>query len=159
MNWLPMNYCKLMRRKLRTALTLSWGGWWILSQAWVLLLAVDLGLRALPFRRVQELMALGRKDARDFQAGGASVTIQRLERLVGVAGRNHLYPMGCLRRSLVLQWLLGRRGIMADLRIGVRKETGELNAHAWLEHAGQPIGEPQAIAVHYAPLAAQEVGR
>jgi hypothetical protein len=153
-----MDFYTLIRCKIRTALTLSWSDWWILAQAWVLLLAVDLGLRALPFRRVQELLTLGRKDADDLQAGGALATVQRLGWLVGVAGRNHLYPMGCLRRSLVLQWLLGRRGIITDLQIGVRKEVDELNAHAWLEYEGQPLGEPQAIAVHYAPLAAQEAG-
>jgi len=153
-----MDFYRLMRRKFHSALTLTWGDWWILAQAWVLLLVVDLGLRLLPFRWVQGLLALGRKDARDIQADGASVMIQCLEWLVGVAGRNHLYPMGCLRQSLVLQWLLGRRGIITDLQIGVRKGVDELNAHAWLEYEGQPLGEPQAIVVHYTPLVTQEAG-
>ena len=148
-----MDYCKLMRRKLRTALTFSWHDWWILSQAWVLLLVVDLGLRVQPFRRVQELLALGRKGTGDLQADGASATIQRLGWLVGVAGRNHLYPMRCLHRALVLQWLLGLRGIIADLRIGVRREADGLHAHAWLEYEGGAIGELQRVTANFAPLA------
>ncbi len=159
MNWLPMDFYRLMRHKLRTALTLSWGDWWILWQAWLLLLAIDLGLRLLPFRRVQELLALGRKAPDTFQVGEASATIQCLGWLVGVAGHNHLSRMGCLRQSLVLQWLLGRRGIITDLQIGVRKEAGDLNAHAWLEFENQPIGEPQSIAACFAPLVVQEAGR
>ena len=47
-----------------------------------------------------------------------AVTMERLARLVRVAGSNHLYPMRCMPRSLVLQWLLGRRGVEAHLRIG-----------------------------------------
>jgi hypothetical protein len=102
-----------MKRKLRTALALSWRDWWHLFQAWLLLLAVDLGLRLLSFARVQELVRLGRKAGQP-QAGAAAATIQRLRRLVGIAGRHHLYPMSCLRQSLALQWLLGRRGIIAS---------------------------------------------
>jgi hypothetical protein len=147
-----------MRRKLRTALTLSWGDWWNLFQAWGLLLAVDLSLHLLPFSRLQELVALGRKVGQP-QATATSATIKRLCRLVGMAGRYHLYPMSCLRQSLALQWLLGRCGIVADLRFGVRKEVDGLDAHAWLEYEGQPIGEPQATAVHFTPLVAREIGR
>jgi hypothetical protein len=147
-----------MKRKLRTALTLSWPDWCILGQAWLLLLAVDLGLRLLPFARVQELVRLGRKAGQP-QAAAASATIQRLRQLVGIAGRHHLYPISCLRQSLVLQWLLGRRGVIADLRFGVRKEVDGLDAHAWLEYEDQPIGEPQATAVHFTPLVAREAGR
>jgi hypothetical protein len=142
-----------MKRKLRTALTLSWRDWCILGQAWLLLLAVDLGLRLLPFARVQELVTLGRKAGQP-QAAAASATIQRLRQLVGMAGRHHLYPMSCLRQSLALQWLLGRRGIMVDLRIGVQKQTDGLAAHAWLEYHGQAIGEAPGVVTHYAPLAA-----
>lgn len=148
-----------MRRKLRTALTLSWRDWWNLFQAWLLLLAVDLSLRLLPFQRVQGLLVLGRKDVGNLQTDEAQATMQRLRRLVSMAGRHHLYPMSCLRQSLALQWLLGRRGIVADLRFGVRKEVDGLDAHAWLEYAGQPIGEPQATAVHFTPLVAREAGR
>jgi len=143
-----------MRRKLRTALTLSWPDWYILGQAWFLLLAVDLSLRLLSFSRLQELVALGRKVGQP-QATATSATIKRLRRLVDIAGRYHLYPMSCLRQSLALQWLLSRCGIIAELRFGVRKEADGLDAHAWLEYAGQPIGEPEGVAARFVPLVAQ----
>lgn len=147
-----------MRRKYRALLSLSWHDLWVLSQAWVVLLAVDLGLRALSFRRVQELVASGREDAGTPEGQGAWVTMHRLQRFVGIAGRNHLYPMPCLQRSLCLQWLMGRRGISADLRIGVRKEGDGLATHAWLEYQGQPVGEMQPIEARFAPLEARDVG-
>lgn len=124
-----------------------------------MLLAVDLSLRVLPFGWLQRLTAVAWKGAEDPHADQALPTVQRLQRLVGIAGRYHLHPMRCLQRALVLQWLLGRRSIRAELRIGARTEAGRLYAHAWLEHDGQPVGEPQGIANRFAPLVACEGNR
>jgi hypothetical protein len=44
----------------------------------------------------------------------------------------------CLIRSLVLSRLLARRGISAELVIGVRSGA-EFAAHAWLEYDGRPV--------------------
>ncbi len=129
-----------MRRKLSTARTLSLQDWWTLLQAWILLLAFDLGLRVLPFPLVQKAAALRQKD-KHVDSHGAFSQFNNLQWLVRIAARNHLYEMTCLRQSLALQWLLARRGIPAELRIGVRKQTGALEAHAWVECAGQAIGE------------------
>jgi hypothetical protein len=47
----------------------------------------------------------------------------------------------CLIRSLVLVRLLARRSIPSTLVIGVRKSS-EFEAHAWVEHDGEPILPP-----------------
>jgi len=47
----------------------------------------------------------------------------------------------CLARSLVLTRLLARRGIKATLVIGARTKPSFL-AHAWVEHAGDPMLDP-----------------
>jgi Transglutaminase-like superfamily len=47
----------------------------------------------------------------------------------------------CLARSLVLTRLLARRGISAKLVIGARAAP-EFLAHAWVEHAGDPVLDP-----------------
>ncbi|HEX5852142.1 MAG TPA: lasso peptide biosynthesis B2 protein [Solirubrobacteraceae bacterium] len=47
----------------------------------------------------------------------------------------------CLARSLVLTRLLARRGIQAKLVIGARAKP-EFLAHAWVEHAGDPVLDP-----------------
>lgn len=47
----------------------------------------------------------------------------------------------CLARSLVLTRLLARRGIEAKLVIGARAKP-EFLAHAWVEHAGDPVLDP-----------------
>jgi hypothetical protein len=47
----------------------------------------------------------------------------------------------CLARSLVLTRLLADRGIEAKLVIGARTQP-EFLAHAWVEHAGDPVLDP-----------------
>ena len=48
----------------------------------------------------------------------------------------------CLRRSLVLHYLLTRAGRPAELLIGVRRdEANALAAHAWLARDGRPYLE------------------
>jgi len=42
----------------------------------------------------------------------------------------------CLRQSLVVWFLLRRRGLPAELRIGARKVEDRLEAHAWVESNG-----------------------
>jgi len=47
----------------------------------------------------------------------------------------------CLSQSLVLLWLLARRGIPGTLVVGVHTSP-EFAAHAWIEHAGKPLLSP-----------------
>ena len=47
----------------------------------------------------------------------------------------------CLPRSLTLWWLMRRRSIPGELRIGVRQEAGQLEAHAWVELDGLAIDD------------------
>lgn len=51
----------------------------------------------------------------------------------------------CLRRSVVLYYLLRRAGRDAVLHLGVRRDAaGVLDAHAWLSRDGTPLLEPPA---------------
>jgi hypothetical protein len=119
---------------------------WAFIRAWTVLLAADLGLRLLPFRRLESLLAPRQGREADEEAVG------RLVWATAAAARHHLYPMRCLPRALCLRWLLGRHGIRTDLRIGVaRNETG-LDAHAWVEREGRPVGEGPEVADRFAPL-------
>jgi hypothetical protein len=145
-----------VKRKLRALAALPWRDRWLLFQAWVLLLVVDLALRTLPFPWIGALAARGSRKRISRSPDENAVIVRRLRRLTDLAARHHLYPMRCLRRSLALQWLLNRCGIPAVLRLGVQREAGTLKAHAWLEHDGLPIGEPQDVESRFVPLLARE---
>lgn len=140
-----------MLRKLRSAFRFSIADWSLFFQAWIWLLLFDLGLRACPFPVLQSLAArLSTRPAPSPEQ--TEGLILALKTAADRARRNHLYPMTCLRRSLALQKMLAQRGVAAELKIGVYKELGMLNAHAWVEYQGKPIGEPEMIAEQYVAL-------
>ena len=74
-------------------------------------------------------------------------------RMVAAAARHSPFPSTCLERSLALWWLLARRGVAAQLRIGVRKTGEKFEAHAWVEYDGVAVGESDGTHQHYAPFA------
>ncbi|MFL6199434.1 MAG: lasso peptide biosynthesis B2 protein [Thermoanaerobaculia bacterium] len=125
-----------MKSRLRKLLALTREERRALALAWAYLLVSDLALRILPLPRVERL--LSRLSTRRREPG---LSPGRLAQLTGIAARHHLRPMVCLPQSLALQALLRRQGLSAELRIGVRRADGKLQAHAWVEHAGSPLGE------------------
>lgn len=140
---------KIEHSSLRALLSLSRRELGTLIRAWVYLLVADVALHLVAFPRAEGLLALlagGRRRQSALPAG-------RLAALVTAAARHHLCPMTCLPRALALQALLRRNGIQAELRIGVRREGGALQAHAWIEDAGSPVGEPAEPGPRYLPLA------
>lgn len=86
--------------------------------------------------------------------------IQALGEIVNIAARHTLGPRTCLTRSLLLGWLLRRRGVESQLRIGVRLNQGALDAHAWVECDGVPVNDQPDVGAQFAsfgdlvPLAA-----
>ncbi|MBE0625932.1 MAG: lasso peptide biosynthesis B2 protein [Burkholderiales bacterium] len=72
--------------------------------------------------------------------------------LVNIAGDHGPWPSTCLTRSLLLGWLLHRRGVPSELRIGVRLDEGRLEAHAWVECDGKPINDAEDVAARFAPF-------
>jgi hypothetical protein len=109
----------------------------LLAAAW-LLPATALSLRVFGYRRTRAWMerhvSPNKSEPTDAAAEAARVT-----RLVSVAAHHGAYRANCLRQALVAWWLLGRRGIGADLVIGVRKDAHGFAAHAWVEFNGEVI--------------------
>ncbi len=137
--------------RLNSAFRLSPADWILFLQAWIWLLLFDIGLRTCRFLDLKSFAA--RLVPRPTRSP------EQTERLLGAlmiainrARRNHLYPMTCLRGALALQKMLAERGVASDLRIGVRKEAGQLNAHAWLEYQGKMIGEAEKITEKFSTL-------
>jgi hypothetical protein len=141
----------LVLRKLRSAARLSSADWLLFIQAWIWLLLFDIGLRTRPFPELQAFAAQS--------ASHPPPAPEQTERLLHItrvavdrARYNHLYPMTCLRRSLTLQKMLAKRWIAAELKIGVRKDDGQLEAHAWLEYQGRTLGEAEKITEKFSAL-------
>ena len=106
-----------------------------------------LGLRLLGLPRFQARLERARKPI------CPAITlpkIQALGELVNIAARHTLGSRTCLTRSLLLGWLLRRRGVQSQLRIGVRLTQGALNAHAWVECEGVPVNDSLDVSAQFA---------
>jgi hypothetical protein len=65
----------------------------------------------------------------------------RLAYLVAIAGRRGILSARCLSQGLLVRALLRRRGLDAVLQVGVRKDAGQFDAHAWIELDGHTLAQ------------------
>ncbi len=89
---------------------------------------------------------------RSSQAQLSSEEATRLARMVRLAARYGPHRANCLKQSLVIWWLLRQRGLETALRIGVRKEEEQFEAHAWIECLGRPLNEGADIHERFVPF-------
>lgn len=133
---------------------LSWAerGW--LMQAWLMLHGVALALHWASFQRVYGLLERWPPGAERALEGEKRMLTQAqtMVRLVQGAAAWSLRHPTCLHRSLILWWLVRRQGIASELRIGVRKEEGRFEAHAWVECAGVPLNDRADVGQDFAPF-------
>lgn len=71
-------------------------------------------------------------------------------RMVRAAEHYSLVRATCLEKSLLLWYLLRGQGISAAVRIGVRKDAGKFEAHAWVERDGIALNQVDETHRHYA---------
>jgi hypothetical protein len=77
---------------------------------------------------------------------------QRIARLQAITAATLFPGMTCLEQSLVLFWMLHRRGMNPQFRIGARKDEGRFEAHAWVEMNGTVLDGRGAEHLHFAPF-------
>ena len=118
------------------------------AMAWLPLFCF--GLHILGLRRFQDWL---QHDRPSVETTLSQDEIVRIATLVNIAARLAFIPATCLTRSLLLRWMLQRRGIASQLRIGVRMNKGNLDAHAWVEYAGLPINDRPNVGEQFAPFA------
>src|SRR2546428_7038979 len=128
----------------------------LLVEATLLLGAIGLGLRLLPFGRLRDLLDRLSRPRHGLRPR-ARLSAARIARVVERVSRVVPGARSSLVQALAAQGLLARRGHEAGLRIGVaRPLDGSLEAHAWVEGEGAVLlgGQP---APHFTPLATSEV--
>ena len=124
--------------------------------AYVSLLTTDVALRVLGYRRLLERI--------ERAPAAATLSPRRLRRArryagwLDVAARRHFVPARCLHRSLALHAWLRAKGLPSELKIGVRKESGELRAHAWVVLGEHVVNDRQEAVAAFAPLAGSSAG-
>lgn len=105
-------------------------------QTIALVLPIEVGLRCLS---LDALVPRAARIRHDDGERGRAVDIERTAHLVDATAA--FYPLNptCLKKSLILLRILGRRGVRAELCLGVRKEQEQLGAHAWVVCEGRIV--------------------
>jgi hypothetical protein len=119
------------------------------------LLATWIGLRLIGFRRWERVLGVFVPPVNTTgpaQSASVQESALLIVRMQAAAARNLFFRPNCLEQSLVLWWLLRRRGIEAALRIGARKDSNRFEAHAWLELNSQVLNDASAEHRHFVPF-------
>jgi len=137
-----------MRRRWTRLRSLSAAQWRVVLVSLVLVPAIQLSLRWRGFASTVELLG-----ARSNYAP-RTATIEEARptaEAIAVVTSRPFVGARCLGRSLVLWFLLRRRGIDAELVIGAAPPelTGGLPAHAWVEVAGEPVNDTPGVRDRY----------
>src|SRR5215470_15033809 len=130
----------------------------IFLRAAALLPWVALRLRVQGFRVTKNwLQSFAKNNSANISLGTAE-RAQLTAQMVRAAARHGIGHPSCLEESLVLLHLLSAQGIAAQLRIGVKKNIPQFEAHAWIECEGIALNESEALHDHYAPFEAELSG-
>lgn len=113
---------------------------------------VEIGIKILKFKRTFGVLKF-------FVSENESNTPKN-ERQIVYRYRNYLYlyqkqffSIGkCLAHSLVLWFLLAKKGIETDLRFGMKKQDKKLLAHSWLEYKRESLISESETDENYVPF-------
>ena len=86
------------------------------------------------------------------QAEGRGQEASRLARLFHHASARPALGGSCIPRSLALARLLRLHGLAARVRVGLRRDGGDLAGHAWVEHHGAVLDDCEERILGFAPL-------
>ena len=85
---------------------------------------------------------------------------RRLALAMTRAARFGVFRPQCLARSLALSRMLTAHGITGGIvRVGVRRNDGQFLAHAWVELAGETLGDADEHVESFVPLTNLDVTR
>lgn len=119
-------------------------------KAVLLLRVVAVALPRLGFGRLQRLIIRLTRSGQPREVEQARV--KEIVWAVSAAARRAGFRTNCLERSLLLWWVLLGHGLPAQLRIGVRKRDGRLQAHAWVELHACVLADTVDVGVEFTPF-------
>lgn len=149
-----MDLLNSIKNKIIFVQKLSFMEWVFLIEAWWILFGFYLALRWMSYNRLNKSMPPQAKIF--FDSTSQLFFAERLKQLLEISSRLHLLRMTCLVKSSALRWMLLRRGIPVQVRIGVNKTSTGMHAHAWVELQGEPIGEAENVSERFTILESVE---
>jgi Transglutaminase-like superfamily len=136
-----------MRTRLERIRALDAGQWRVVATSVVLLAPIQLVLKSRGLKRTAA--ALAARSDRPRRAADREVATSIAEAVSLVAGRKVVGAL-CLGRSLLLWYLLRRRGMDAELVVGTKSAVDDQwMAHAWVELDSQPVNDAPNVREFY----------
>jgi len=118
---------------------LSLSDWWLLLSSMVLLPLIAFALRMVGFKQTKKFMSYFMFIKLNFNKHNKPEIDKAytIARMISVAASHGPYHANCLKQSLLLWWVLAKRGISSEIKFGVQKDSNQsLGAHAWVECNG-----------------------
>jgi Transglutaminase-like superfamily len=138
------------RSDLRAFVALSRPERRVLVEAVLVLPVVRLVLRLTGYRRSKQ--ALGKLVPLAPTPADPVLPATMVDRMVRVAASRGPFASNCLSRSLTLWLLLRQHGIDAEVCLGVRRRTGDLDGHAWVEYLGRTLNDSADVRRRFAVM-------
>lgn len=136
-----------MRTRLQRIRALDAGQWRVVATSVVLLAPIQLMLKSRGLKSTAARLA-ARSD-KPMRSPDIAKAVSMADAVSLVAGRKVVGAL-CLGRSLLLWYLLRRRGMDAQLIVGAKSPVDESwMAHAWVELDSQPVNDSADVRDHY----------
>ena len=128
-----------MGKRLKQLQKLTVSEWQVMLTAMLVLPLIALSLKTKGVKWTRHFLARHGRASLSIPEERQLEVAQSVARMVSIAANHGIYRTNCLKKSLATWWLLARRGIQSELKIGVNKDEGEFSAHAWVEYQGNVL--------------------
>lgn len=119
----------------------------------LLLPLIDLSLRLLGFQRSWGWIArFAPASVANFADPADIMTAQRTAQIARSVGTRSPWRASCLRQALAVWLILRRRGLDAQLKIGVIRRQAPFMAHAWVDLGGVALDPEVPAGAAFPPL-------
>lgn len=118
----------------------------------ILTILTETGLRFLSLKTIEWLFSCFTKKSISTDHIETVVIIDKYTTIFNQMNQRTSLKGRCLSQSLVMRFLLSRKGISSELKIGISHATGQFDAHAWLERDGILLNDHPAVIAKYVVL-------
>jgi hypothetical protein len=137
----PEDQTMTMSKRIQQLQALSTDEWRVLLLSMTLLPLIALALKLKGLKWTQALLSRYSNQKSSISEDDKLKMAQSVARMVSAAANHGPYRANCLKKALATWWLLGRRGIVTEIRIGVNKASQAFSAHAWVVCRGNVLAD------------------
>ncbi|SDJ33303.1 Transglutaminase-like superfamily protein [Pedobacter sp. ok626] len=121
-------------------------------QTRVLTILTEATLRFTSLKTTEKLLSFFRKNVPAPDQHETRVILDKYTTLFNQMNQLAFSKGRCLSQSLVMRMLLNRKGISAELKIGLSQHKGIFDSHAWLEKEGVLLNDHPSVIANYLVL-------